>query len=85
MRGLELETVGFTILILGVLLIIIGILGLTLKSFKRGNVEGGGVVIIGPIPIVFSSSQKVAGWLILLAVLFFVFILIINLYLAKLW
>lgn len=40
------------------------------KSFddKKSNTEGGGVVFIGPIPIVFGSNWKVAVVLIILAI-----------------
>ncbi|WP_202319492.1 TIGR00304 family membrane protein [Archaeoglobus neptunius] len=51
---------GLTIVMLGVSL-------LALSSADH-NAEYGGVVIIGPFPIVFSSSPDIATFMILLAI-----------------
>ncbi|MFN7105988.1 MAG: TIGR00304 family membrane protein [Pyrobaculum sp.] len=51
-------------------LIIVGILLVLLSFFLReGKAEAGGVVIIGPIPIVFGTSQRAALAVMVAAVL----------------
>ena len=43
-------------------------LGLTLLALSSaGNVEYGGVVIIGPVPIVFGSSPDIAVFMVFIA------------------
>lgn len=60
------------ILLLSGLALIIGgfLLFFTVLLRQRGNYkfEGGGVLIVGPIPIVFGTSQKVSAVLIVLAI-----------------
>jgi uncharacterized protein (TIGR00304 family) len=55
MRGEELILVGITLILIGFILVFIGILA---SSFGgEGEVEGGGVIMIGPIPIVFGTGR----------------------------
>lgn len=75
---MDLESLGLLMVIVGIGIATVGVLGVILKSFKGGRVEGGGVVIVGPIPIVFGSNQKLAGWLMVLALIFFTIILVLN-------
>ncbi len=69
----ELVILGFILMVIGFLLIFAGIC-------SSGNVEYGGVVMIGPLPIVFGNSKNLAllsvlvGILMLLAILVFYFI-----------
>jgi uncharacterized protein (TIGR00304 family) len=48
-----------------------------LKEEKRTWIKGGGVILIGPIPIVFGSNWKIALILLLLAVVIMLFLLLI--------
>ena len=61
------------IVVLGVALIIAGLamlaLGLILPGLKAGGkVEGGAVIVIGPIPIVIASSPSTARTLMVLGI-----------------
>lgn len=49
--------VGTGLILLGMLLLVIGI-----ATTGNGNVEGGGIVFIGPIPVVFGSDSRMT-WL----------------------
>jgi len=55
--------VAFVIVLLGILLIVL--------SALRGGVkaEGGAVVIVGPLPIVFGTSERVTKALLIAAVI----------------
>jgi uncharacterized protein (TIGR00304 family) len=59
------------LVIIGIFLIMMGIF-LLLVSFIRaggeGRAEAGGVVIIGPVPIVFGTSQRIAATVMVLAI-----------------
>jgi len=61
----------------GVLLILAGfafvVVSLVVSSRKGGStVKGGGVVIIGPVPIIFGSDSKWASVAMVLAIILFV-------------
>ncbi|MEB3779116.1 MAG: DUF131 domain-containing protein [Desulfurococcales archaeon] len=53
---------GFVLILLGVLLVFMGVLMSAMQGSQgsRGGVEAGGVVVIGPIPIIFGSSSRAA-------------------------
>ncbi len=53
-----LVSVGFLLVLVGIVLIVAGILAAS--SQGEGRVEGGGVVVIGPIPIIFGTSDRAA-------------------------
>lgn len=53
MRGETLVLTGIVLIFTGFLLVFIG----TLMSAIGGDVEGGGVIMIGPIPIVFGTGR----------------------------
>jgi len=63
--------VGFILVMLGIVLIMLGFLLLVIETmhsvyekheieYNEKKIEGGGVVLIGPIPIVFGSDKKYA-------------------------
>jgi len=72
---------GFIFVFIGILLFMFGFGSISVnqdfekmgdESFeprKKTSVKGGGVVLIGPIPIVFGSNWKIAVLLIVLAIL----------------
>ncbi|MCX8188931.1 MAG: DUF131 domain-containing protein [Nitrososphaeria archaeon] len=59
---------GLTLFILGFILIFIGIILSIFTKIAAGEakVEGGGVVLIGPVPIAFGTSGK---WVVIALVL----------------
>ena len=54
---------GFVILMLGISLLL-------LSSAQKYRAGYGGVVVIGPFPIVFASSPDIATFMILIAIIF---------------
>jgi len=69
--------VAFIVMVIGVLLIILS----TLRESEYGEkkVEAGGVFIIGPVPIVIGTSERVAKTLIVMAIALLVLALIVFL------
>jgi uncharacterized protein (TIGR00304 family) len=63
--------IGFVLLIFGVVLVFLGVILASTRSLKKENakVEGGGVVLIGPIPIAFGTSSKRVVVALILAIL----------------
>ncbi len=77
----RLVVLGFVFVFVGVLLIFLGIL----SSVSRGGVQGkseveaGGIVFIGPIPIVFGTSKGVTKAMLVLALVVSVLLLVFYL------
>lgn len=67
MKGYDLLTIGFVLIFLGVLFVILGAFASSLKA-KDAEVRGGGVVLIGPFPIIFGSDPQAAKAVIILAI-----------------
>jgi uncharacterized protein (TIGR00304 family) len=69
------------LILLGIVLIILGmfILMLFLWRAGEGRGEAGGVVIVGPVPIVFGTSQRVAATVMVLAIVLTVVTLLLFL------
>lgn len=67
----------FILVFIGVLLIIVGfalifLATLTRESREESRVEAGGVLIIGPVPIVIGTSQRIAKVVLILALALFI-------------
>jgi len=69
------------LILLGLLLIFLGMLILALSLWRtgEGRAEAGGVVIVGPIPIVFGTSQRAAVAVMALAIILTVLTLVLFL------
>ncbi len=81
---------GIFLIIVGFLIVFLGAFYEFLKSARnRVDEEGkeeerkseyGGVIFIGPIPIIFGSSKKVSKWMIVVALI--ITLVLVALYLA---
>jgi uncharacterized membrane protein len=69
-------------LVLGIALVFIGVAVLVLASVFLGGGSVGGVVLIGPIPIVFGAGPE-AGWLIAASIIITIISIILFLVLNK--
>lgn len=72
--GDMLVVAGFVLVFLGVFLVFIGVLS---KASQSSNIEAGGVVIIGPIPIVFGSSGRIALIVLILTIILMILTIIL--------
>ncbi len=50
--------IGIAIVIVGVIVIVTAIILSSLGSSKKSKVRGAGVIMIGPIPIIFGTDKK---------------------------
>ncbi|WP_297418744.1 DUF131 domain-containing protein [Thermococcus sp.] len=66
MDGRALITAGMVLILTGFLLVFLGTVLAT--PGEEGSVEGGGVIMIGPIPIVFGTNKGVATLAVILAI-----------------
>ena len=68
---------GFAVLILGILLIFIGTALQSSSNDSKTEIHTGGVILIGPIPIIFGNDRT----LILFGVIFAIIIMILSYFL----
>ena len=72
--------IGLLLGLAGFALAIVAIFVTILKSARgTGKVRGGGVVMIGPVPIVFGTDKESARILILLAIVLMIVLLLFSL------
>jgi uncharacterized protein (TIGR00304 family) len=81
----DLVTIGIAVILGGILVVFLAtFLGARSKKTGEGEerteVKGGGVVLIGPIPIIFGSDAKWASIAILLAIILVLLSLLLTLY-----
>ena len=76
---MKLITVGFLLVVIGILVILAGIFSMAYQAWKTGGVEkpeggvrGGGVVMIGPIPIIFGTDIGALKLVMILAIVLMV-------------
>ena len=67
---IDLFEVGLLLVFIGFILVITGFL----LSFKKGG-KGGGIVLIGPFPIIWGTDKESVKWLFLIALIFILFYL----------
>ena len=62
-----LYVIGFLMFALGIVLCVVGALIMVLRSMRAasGQVRGGGVILVGPVPIVFGTGRDAAKWAVL--------------------
>jgi len=76
---LYLVVIGIGIILVGLLVVFLATVMSGRSSSQRGEqtrVRGGGVILIGPIPIVFGSDAKWASMAVVLAILLIVAVLL---------
>ena len=72
--------IGLLLALSGFVLAIAAIFVAILRSAKKtGQVRGGGVVMIGPVPIVFGTDKESARILILLGIVLMIVLLLFSL------
>ena len=80
MASIELlSSVGFALIIVGILIIIFAVLLLSIRSAgkSQGRIKDGGAVIIGPVPIIFGTDKKSLKTVLLLSIVLTVLVLIV--------
>ncbi|HDH27647.1 MAG TPA: DUF131 domain-containing protein [Euryarchaeota archaeon] len=60
MKSADMVLLGLVLIIIGMIVIFFGLLsgGSSKESGGHGGIKGGGVIMIGPIPIIFGSDSQ---------------------------
>lgn len=77
--------IGIILVIIGIFIIIIGS-ALSLMKYSDSNesrIEGGGVIFIGPIPIVFGTNKQITWYMLVVGVVLAILMLILFLFMNK--
>lgn len=72
--------VGLALIFVGILIIVLAVLLLSVRSANKqgkGKVSAGGVVIIGPIPIIFGTDKKALKTVLLLSLSLTILLLVV--------
>ncbi len=70
--------VGIALIFIGMFIIALAALLASRHGVGKGNVKAGGVVIIGPVPIVFGSDKKMVKTMLILAIVLTVLVLAVT-------
>jgi uncharacterized protein (TIGR00304 family) len=73
------ELFGLALILIGIFAIVIGLLILAFS--KATKIEGGGVVFIGPFPIIFGTSERIVYIVLaitLLVMLIYLFLILFS-------
>jgi uncharacterized protein (TIGR00304 family) len=66
----SINALGFILVIAGFVMVFLASILFVLKSTKtKADAKGGGVVIVGPVPIVFGTDKESVKTLLILAIL----------------
>ncbi len=77
-------TLGLLLVFLGMIVIVMGTLLLVFKASKgEAHVEGGGIVFIGPIPIVWGTSKNITQAMLILALAVSILLLILYVFMGR--
>ena len=68
---------GIVLVVVGVIIIIIALIRASTGGEEKGKVRGAGVVMIGPIPIIFGTDKKSVKEVLALALALVVVMLIV--------
>jgi len=73
-----LYALGFTLIFCGVLIILAAISLLFYTNAKSGKIKGGGIILIGPFPIVFGTDRESVKTILLLSIVLALLLTIIT-------
>jgi len=74
----QLVLIGIVMVFVGIVFIIIGSVMAALKS-KQMKTESGGVILIGPFPIVWGSNKNMAILAVVITIIFLLLFVLLNL------
>jgi uncharacterized protein (TIGR00304 family) len=70
--------IGITLVVVGVIVIVAAIILASIGGAKKGKVHGAGVIMVGPIPIIFGTDKKSVKSVLALALSVTIVVLIIT-------
>lgn len=68
---------GIALIFLGVLIVLTAFVLLFISSFRWGKLRGGGVVIVGPFPIIFGTDREAVKNVLWLSIVLTILLLLV--------
>jgi len=84
-RLLGLSSVGFGFILLGIGIVIIGMILSSSGTGQSGQIQGGGIILIGPVPIIFGTSTAMLLPLVIIAIIFMILMFVLPFIFRKMW
>ena len=84
-RLFGISSIGFGFILLGIGLIILGMILSSSGTGQSGQIQGGGVILIGPVPIIFGTNTAFLLPLIIIAIIFMVLMFLLPFIFRKMW
>ncbi len=75
---------GLILVSTGLVLALVAILLSVFKAFRKDRVRGAGLILLGPIPIIFGTDVKALKWVLVLALILIVVVFLLS-YLSYTW
>jgi uncharacterized protein (TIGR00304 family) len=77
-------TIGFGLVFIGFVLALIAVILLVTRSANEGTkTRGAGILLIGPIPIIFGTDRDSVKILVILSIILIAVVLIASIFLAR--
>ena len=70
--------IGIALVVVGVIVIVAAIILVSIGGAKEGKIRGAGVIMIGPIPIIFGTDKKSVKSVLALALSLMIVVLVIT-------
>jgi uncharacterized protein (TIGR00304 family) len=70
--------IGIALVVVGVIVIVAAITLISIGGTKKDKIHGAGVIMIGPIPIIFGTDKKSVKYMLVLALALTIVVLIIT-------
>jgi len=84
MNEISVVTIGFGLVLVGIVLALVAVILLATRSADAGRkTRGGGILLIGPIPIIFGTDRESVKILVILAIILIAVVLVASIFLAR--
>ncbi len=70
-------SLGFVLIVSGIIVIVTAIILVSKSNTKKGRIRGAGIIMVGPIPIIFGTDKKSVKTVLTLALALTIIALII--------
>jgi uncharacterized protein (TIGR00304 family) len=67
MDGTLIFAVGLALIVVGIIIVVLAIILSAMRGAGKGKVEAAGVIMIGPIPIIFGTNKESVKTVLVLA------------------
>ena len=84
MNEISIATIGFGLVLVGFVLALIAVILVATRSANAGTkTRRGGILLIGPIPIIFGTDRESVKILVILSIILIAVVLIATIFLAR--